>query len=537
MENESIKLLLVEDSLAEARLVRISLSDLLEPQFSIAHVQSLSEAFECISNTAFDVILLDLNLPDSAGLETLNCVNERVTDVAIVVLTYLDDPQIANEVVRKGAQYLVKGEVQSNLMARLVRYAVERQKITAALNESKQQLQKALAELAETQKHALQQEKLRAMGQMASGIAHDFNNTLAPILGVSEVLTNFPEMAEDRQRLRYYLDLLSTAAQDAKAVVKRLREFYRNHPDNPFRPVDLNRIVHQAIELTQPKWKDEALGRGVTIHVNTELQELSAVIGSDSELREAIINLILNAVDAMDKDGTITFRSYATPQHIVLEIEDTGMGMSEDVRQRCFDIFFTTKDDQGTGLGLSMVLGTVERHSGSIDLKSEPGAGTVFFIRLPVPTNHSREVDKRTGSIALPPLHVLVAEDEAPILELIATYLTCDGHTVETAVDGKEALRKFRSGHFDVVITDKAMPRMNGDELAIAIKTLCPHQPIIMTTGFDDVILNAASLPVGVDVVLSKPAKLNEFREALSAISRNRSYKRQRTASSSEKQR
>jgi signal transduction histidine kinase len=531
MTSEPIKLLLVEDEPGDARLLQEGLAQATHAQFDITHVKRLSEGIKQVTEAAFDVILLDLYLPDSEGLETLVSMHKHTADAPIIVLTSLNDHWIASEAVQKGAQYyLFKGQVYSNLMACFLRYAIERKKIEEDLRESKRRLEEALAELAETQKLTIQQERLRAMGQMASGIVHDFNNALSPILSISEVLTTFPEMAQDKKRLQSYLNTLSTAAQDAKAVVRRLREFYRHHRDEPFKPVNVNRVIEEVIALTQPKWKDVALGRGVTIRIKMDLKDICPVMGSESELREAIMNLVLNAVDAMDKDGTITLRTYQDSRQVFLEVVDTGTGMSKEVQERCFDIFFTTKNERGTGLGLSMVLGAVEKHSGKIDVESKLGVGTRFTIRLPIPIDYIVKTDTSVASIVPPPLHILVVEDESPIRELIATYLTCDGHTVEAAANGEEGLRKFKKGRFDIVITDKAMPKMNGDEMAFAIKKISPRQPIIMTTGFDDFMLDSGCLPTGVDVVLNKPAGLNDFRQALASVSNGNAECRMKNA-------
>ena len=203
---------------------------------------------------------------------------------------------------------------------------------------------------------------------------------------------------------------------------------------------------------------------------------------------------------------------------MVLEVSDTGAGMTEEVRQRCLEPFFSTKGDRGTGLGLAMVCGIVQRHEGTISVETEPGRGTAFIIRLPV-LQGLRTGEGRQGSEAPShALHVLVVDDDPTVRELIATYLTSDGHTVEVATSGREGLEKFQTDRYDIVMTDRAMPEMGGDQMAAAVKKLAPHKPVIMLTGFGDMMQAADEHPAGVDVVLSKPVMRSKLREALAKV-------------------
>ncbi len=198
-----------------------------------------------------------------------------------------------------------------------------------------------------------------------------------------------------------------------------------------------------------------------------------------------MINLLFNAVDAMPQGGTITVATGTENNSVVIQVRDTGRGMTEEVRQRCFEPFFTTKGERGTGLGLAIVYGIVQRHGGSIDAQSEPGKGTVVVIRLPIPQSDDGEL---VASSAAPtrPLRVLLAEDEPQVRDIEAEYLRGDGHFVETAANGQEAMERFVQWGYDVVVADRAMPEMNGDKLAAAIKQISPKTPVIMVTGFAD---------------------------------------------------
>ena len=200
---------------------------------------------------------------------------------------------------------------------------------------------------------------------MASGIAHDFNNTLTPILGFSDLLLDRPEALDNKVEARRFLQLLRTSARDAANVVNRLREFYRPLDENEeFPVVDLAAIAAQAISLTEPKWRGQTQANGITIHVETNFQSVPPVSGNESAIREVLTNLIFNAVDAMPRGGVITLETVVENNQAVIRVRDTGSGMTEAVRQRCLEPFFSTKGQQGTGLGLSMVYGIVERHRG-----------------------------------------------------------------------------------------------------------------------------------------------------------------------------
>ena len=262
------------------------------------------------------------------------------------------------------------------------------------------------------------------MGHMASGIAHDFNNALSPVLGFSELLLNMPTTLDDKEKLERYLKMMHTAAQDATNVVKCLSEFYRHRTQGEdFRPINLSKLIEQVMSLTQPRWKDQAQANGKPIHMVTDLQEIPSITGNESELREVLTNLIFNAVDAISKGGKITLRSRLLGEQVLIEVDDTGRGMTEEIRQRCFDPFFSTKLERGMGLGLSMVFGIIQRHQGKITVASTMGVGTAFTIRLPVLSEQLIEDSRERAKAVRPPLHVLVVEDESPVCEMIAAYL------------------------------------------------------------------------------------------------------------------
>ncbi|MBI4199466.1 MAG: PAS domain S-box protein [Chloroflexi bacterium] len=390
------------------------------------------------------------------------------------------------------------------------------------LKKSNRRLEETLTELQRIQQHVIQQERLWALGQMASGIVHDFSNALTPILGFSEILLNRPEALENREKVREYLGKMHTAAQDAASVVRRLSHFYRRREEaEPFQAVDLNHLVQEVVSLTQPKWAAQAQSKGVSIRIEVELQPIPPIRGNEGELREALTNLIFNAVDAMPQGGTMTAATRLEGDQAVLAVEDTGVGMTEEVRRRCFEPFFITTGEQGTGLGLAVVYGIVQRHGGTIEVESEVGKGTTFRIRLPVQTPPEEGSGRETAEGPLRHLHVLVVDDEPLVREVVASYLGGDGHTVETAGSGREALAVLHAGHtFDLVLTDGAMPQMSGAELAARIKGMMPATPIFMLSGFGDAIQATGEKPANVDQVVPKPVTLAQLREALAVVTR-----------------
>jgi signal transduction histidine kinase len=563
MADQNIQVLLVEDNAEHAQLLERMLIESDEPVFEVLHFTALRPALDALDMVKTQVVLLDLWLPDSEGIETFLRMQNRVPDIPIVVLTGTDDEALAVKTVQRGAQdYLVKGRVDDRLLIRALRYALERKKtqfelkrarddlerrvadrteeltsanaklqkeITerkraeAALLESNRQLSEALEKLRETQEHIIQRERLHALGRMASGIAHDFNNALAPIIGFSELLLHRPETLRNEERARGYVEMIHTAAQDSAKIVGRLREFYRYREENDlFTPVSLNDLIQQVISLTQPRWKDQAQASGVYLTMKTELQNIPTIAGNESELREMLFNVVFNAIDAIQAQGTVTFRTSMREECALLEVVDNGAGMTEEVRLRCLEPFFSTKDQHGTGLGLGIVYGIVRRHDGGIEIESAPGKGTTVSITLPLYKEPEPRARPEPVSVMERPLSILVVEDEPLVREVIEVYLREDQHQVQTAVNGRQGLQKYREGVYDLVLTDRAMPEVNGDVLASEIKKINPRQPVILLTGFGDLMSGAGEKPEGVDLVVSKPFTLNSLREAMTKVMRLR---------------
>jgi signal transduction histidine kinase/CheY-like chemotaxis protein len=403
----------------------------------------------------------------------------------------------------------------------IARDITERKMTERALEVSNLQLQDTLEELRLTQDQIVRQERLRALGQMAGGVAHDFNNALMPIVGFSELLIQRPEYLADHERTKRYLNLVLNAAQGAAQTVRRLREFYREQGIEDERsPVDLASVIREAIDLTEPKWKNESQANGVSIEIRTDIAPARPVMGDARGLRESFVNLILNAIDAMPKGGVLTFAIRQRGEDTVAEVRDTGVGMSTELRAKCLEPFFTTKEARGTGLGLAMVHGIVSRHGGSIEIESAEGRGTTFRVRLP--STESRIESKPgdaegTGETAA--LRILLAEDDSAIREYLIVRLRMEGHDVDTAQDGLEGWERYQRDRYDMVITDYSMPRLNGDGLSRLIKERDPRMPVLLLTGFGDLIQDGDE-PPGVDLILSKPLRFEELRSGIRELTK-----------------
>jgi signal transduction histidine kinase len=234
----------------------------------------------------------------------------------------------------------------------------------------------------------MQQERLRVLGQMASGIAHDINNAISPVALYTESLLARETGLSERGRAQ--LQTVQLAIDDVAGTVARMREFYRPS-DSPAQrqPVELNQLVRQVLELTRARWRDMAQEEGISVDVQLAFGEpLPSVLAFEGEIRDAVTNLVLNAVDAMPQGGTLSLSTKAVVLDggmagVQLTVSDTGIGMDEDTRRRCLEPFFSTKGQRGSGLGLAMVYGAMQRHGAQITIDSAPGQGTAIRLIFP----------------------------------------------------------------------------------------------------------------------------------------------------------
>jgi len=390
-------------------------------------------------------------------------------------------------------------------------------------------LQRAYDDLRQSQMTILQQERLRALGQMASGIAHDINNAISPVsLYTESLLEREPNLSE---RTRSYLSTIQQAIEDVARTVSRMREFYREREAQlTLEEVDMNRAIRQVLDLTRPRWSDQPQQRGIAIEMHTELAaDLPHIMGADNEIRDALTNLVFNAVDAMPEGGTLTLRSYAVEgvdgmKSVTIEVSDTGVGMDEDTRRKCLEPFYTTKGERGTGLGLAMVYGMVQRHSAQMDIESVPGGGTTMRLTFIAAESNLAA----TARFAMPPaqarpLRILLVDDDPMLIRSLQDTLQEDGHTIVAANGGQAGIDAFKAARqqgerFDAVITDLGMPYVDGRKVAAAIKAMSPGTPVVLLTGWGQRLIAANDTPANIDRVLSKPPRLMDLRAALAEL-------------------
>ena len=381
-------------------------------------------------------------------------------------------------------------------------------------------LQVAYDDLRQTQLAALQQERLRALGQMASGIAHDINNAISPAALYADSLLERETAMSPQGRAQ--LQTIQCAIHDVAATVARMREFYRQRePQLLLVPVQLDGLVPQVVELTRARWSDMPQRRGITIELRLDLEAgLPAIMAAENEIREALINLVFNAVDAMPEGGTLTVRTRTAPSgRVLVEVSDTGVGMDEEARRHCLEPFFTTKGERGTGLGLAMVYGVLQRHRAEIEIESEVGRGTTVRLSFAAAADACAAVQMAAAQVPTG-LRLLVIDDDPVLLQSLRDTLESDGHAVIVANGGSEGVELFsaatRAGQsFAAVLTDLGMPYMDGRQVAATIKDLSQATPVIMLTGWGQRLVAQGEVPANVDLVLSKPPKLRDLREAL----------------------
>ena len=398
----------------------------------------------------------------------------------------------------------------------LTRELQERKTTELALRDTNLRLERTMGQLEKAQQQVVQEERARALGEMASGIAHEFNNTLMPIVGYAQLLAEDPDLLNG-ETSRLYVENIRIAANDATEVASRMQEFYLPTTNaGELVALDLNELIRRSAALTEPRWKTQPEADGRPVRLLLDLEEGALVVGDATKLREVFTNLIFNAVDAMPAGGTIRIRLRATAESVLIDVTDTGTGMSAETLRRCLDPFFSTKGERGVGLGLSVVHGIMEHHGGRVEIESELGAGTTIRLMLPTgsPASESgREDDGQTGA-AVAALRLLAVDDDPSVLGVLGAMARAQGHEVALAGSAKEALEQFRPGAFDVVITDLAMPDMSGRQLAEAIKEIDPAVPVIIMTGFAG-SEEARAAAGSVEAVLGKPVTPLKLREAL----------------------
>lgn len=498
------------------------------------------EVFAVVDDWKPELIVLELAMPRVNGFEVMELLRNglpREAWIPILILSsdctavtkrkalaggaseFLPKPLDSSELVLRIRNLLLMRILQSELLQQnktLEERVTER---TKALAERSTELEEALEKLKSAQQSLLQQERLRAFSELAGGVAHDFGNILNCVVGYSELMLSDPAVLDQKETLLEFAQTMNTAGRDGARIVGRLRNFYRSRDETDcVAAVDLNSLLEEVVAVTRPKWNNQALAEGRTIAINLELAAIPPVVCNASEMRELTTNLVFNAVDAMPNGGTITLVTQRLGEAARFGVRDTGTGMTEEVRQRCLEPFFSTKGERGTGLGLAMVFGIVQRHGGAIDIESKPGEGTTVWVTLAAAADAEDQTEEAV--LANRPLRVLAVDDNPTARDLVRRYLIADGHSVQLASTAIEALPLLSEETFDLLIVDHAMPGMTGTELAQSLSEKSERIPVILLTATGPAQLNAASPLPGVDRVVAKPLTQEQLRRLIYEVTR-----------------
>ncbi len=396
---------------------------------------------------------------------------------------------------------------------------------------TRERLRKCLEKIAEAHtRHVAQREqeihaqKMAALGELSFGVAHNVNNTLTGILGRAQlVLRN----SNDPGKVEAGLELIIKSAEDGAHIIRRIQDFARQRPSREFEVISVAELLKDACEMTRPRWESRSEFAPIRFALHADCQ--AHINGDPVELREVLVNMIYNAVDAMPSGGEVRVSTQETRERVVLCITDTGTGMTPEVKQRLFDPFFTTKGKAGTGMGLAVSFGIIRRHEGSIEVDSEPGRGTTFKISLPkvMQSTENSEQDPCATTGATPAddkVRVLVVDDETHVREVLIEALESEGCEVISAPSGEIALALFDQyeGKFDAVFTDIGMPEMSGWELVTEIRERSKTIPLAIVSGWADAISVQTRNAVNADWVVAKPFDINKISNIAQEISQRK---------------
>ena len=516
-------LLIVEDDPGDARLLREMFHGPDSHKTEVTHVERMSEAEAHLGEHAVDVILLDLGLPDAQGLEAVRRARAAAPHVPLVVLTGLDDESLALLALQEGAQdYLIKGQIESRGLARALRYAIERKNMEEARHASENEL--------------LQAQKLESIGRLAGGIAHDFNNMLFAIGGYAELLAQDLASTDpahlDSERLLKSVEGISQATDRATSLTAQLLAFGRQQPVS-VTVLDFNAAVASIEPMVR-----QLIGKDVRLVVNLD-PGAGRVCADVGQIEQILVNLVVNARDAMPAGGTVTietgnaaFHGAAAPgdasvepgPYVFLAVTDTGIGMDVATRERMFEPFFTTKPvGKGTGLGLATTYGIVNRAGGHISVVSEPGRGSAIKMYFP------RE-DEAAETPPAPPIaapvgsgRVLVVDDEPAVRGVMTQFLQRAGFDVVAAADATGGLATAHlAAPIDVLVTDVVMPKVSGIVLADKLMDADPQIGVVLVSGYTSDSLDIDRVTARGARFLAKPITASRLLETVIEVVANR---------------
>lgn len=353
--------------------------------------------------------------------------------------------------------------------------------------------------------------RMETLGRMTMGITHDFNNLLSGILGHISILESKGLLQDATSEMAEHVATIKKAASGGAALVNKIQRYIRQEKKAAFESVNLSTLIQDCVILTKPYWYNEPRRQGIEINVTYDVPEELRVLGSSPELRDVLVNLLLNAVQAMPEGGQISISARSSEGFASISVRDTGMGMMEEIRSRIFEPLFTTKTGSGSGMGLSVALGIIQEHEGTISVSSEWRKGTRFDITLPLFHEACLREDAKVTRTEQKSVSILVVDDEEMVLKVITTLLNLRGHQVSAVSSAIEALELLDHSTFDIIISDQGMPAMNGRDFAKEVRQRHGEVPFVLLTGDTDISAD----PRSINRVVSKPFKIEELDTAI----------------------
>ena len=355
-------------------------------------------------------------------------------------------------------------------------------------------------------------EKSKIISTLASGIVHDMNNVLTTILGYTEIILSNDSCAECWSEI----EIIKKIALDGAEIAKRVKEFVKTK-DEGKKIFNIYESIQTAFIITKPIWYNQAQikGKNITFNYTSELPIFT--YGNESEFREALINMIFNSIDAILVNGSIHIDVCKNENQAIISIRDSGSGMTEETKSKIFNPYFTTKGENGSGLGLSIVHKTITEMDGKIEVESKLGEGTEFKIFLPVVDEKVDNKSKTKKVICKKNLNILIIDDQIEICSVVKEMLIkiIDGK-IEICTKGKDAFNLLKTNSYDMVVTDIAMPDLNGIELIKYIKKFKPETKVIAMTGWDGSIDKEKDNKP--NYILSKPFTIEDLENAINTI-------------------
>ena len=538
LTNRPIRVLLIEDNQEHAELLERLLGFSEFPKFSVAIAGTLADGLAKLEGGLEDLVLLDLTLPDSKGVSTFRAVNTAVPALPIVVLSGIADVTMAIEMVQEGAQdYLVKGHVDTHLLMRSIQYAIERKRAQVAVQSSNAELEsrvngrtadltavnERLQQEVADRRHAEEQllksnrqltvalaelrsaQRSQAAGDRPGAPVRELDEVFRRIQQNGELVLRAPATLANPIKVGEHLQQILSAVETGRKALRRTREMTEVSVES-VETVAADALVDSVMAVMKPKIREQGKAEGPKVSLVKQVDKGVEIEGDPVHLRDMLAQLVVNSISAIPRRGKVMLGARQQGSEVILFVQDDGLGITEAARQRLLN---PSAAGAGTGdrtTGYALIHEVVARHRGRLEIESRKGIGTTVRVIFPSGKPASADNARR---------RVLVVDDDPMIREVITAYLAEDGYTVEVAGNGREGLEKFCAGDFDIVLTDRSMPEMDGDQLAREVKKRKPAVPVILLTGHGESMLAEGERPAGVDLVMSKPFTMSGLQKAL----------------------